>query len=186
MSFEYNTLAIDKWELEKYMDVITQFEDELAENTHQRMCINNNYQTILLHIAGKSILTIREILTLCAHGYPDGAIEVIQKQNDEKIRKLLGMQYARYKRACISLHASCMGNTKRIGNHTDFDVVDTAPTVYGQSTALVYATISLISIVGFVCSEFQIDNTKYLKQLNELALYYQRKEKDMLQQESGE
>ena len=267
MGFEYTTPAIIKWELEKFMEIVDQFEDELADNTHHQMCVGNNYQTILLHIAGKSILTTREILTLCAHGYPDGALSlgrnlyeqmiivaffemhkndsdfqeyvddfflsyevqrnkclrdiakyipeeanddlvkeyetlknranseikrdywwtrcgtfsnlvchVMEKQTDEKMNQFLGIHYARYKRACISLHASCMGNSNRIGNESGFEVVDTSPTLYGHSTSLLYVAISLIYIMGIVCETFKIDNVKYLKPLNELAIYYQNQE----------
>lgn len=76
MSFEYTTPAITKWKLDDFMEVIDQFNDALADNTHHKICIGHDYQTILVHIAGKSILTTKEILTLCAHGYPDGALSL--------------------------------------------------------------------------------------------------------------
>lgn len=277
MSFEYITPAIAKWKLDNFMDIIDQFENSLAEKTHHKMCVSNNYQTILIHIAGKSILTTREILTLCAHGYPDGALSlarnlyeqmmivaffemhknddnfqeyvddyflsyevhrnkclrditkyisttddvldnkyeelkkrtdrkikgdywwahcnsfsdlmdcVIREQTDEKIHQFLGVHYARYKRACLSLHSSCIGNSNRIGNNVGFEVVDTSPSECGQSTPLVFATVSLISIIGFLCNNFQIDSAKYLKPLNELALFYQGQEaEDMGKKDEGE
>lgn len=270
MGFDYTTPAIKKWRLDEFMGVIDHFEDELANLTHHKMRVGYDYKTILLHILGKSILTTREILTLCAHGYPDGALSlgrnlyeqmmiiaffemhkddddfqeyvddfflsydvqrnkclrdiekyipgengidldkeheslkkqtkrrirgdywwtgyenfsrlvhhVMKEQTDEKMHQFLGIQYARYKRACISLHASCIGNSNRIGNSTGFAVVDTSPTVYGLSTPLMYAVVSLISMIGFVCSHFKIDNAEYLNSLNELAMYYQDQEKKM-------
>jgi len=270
MSFEYLTPAITKWKLDTFMQIINQFEDDLAEITHHKMSVGDDYQTILVHIAGKSILTTREVLTLCAHGYPDGALSlgrnlyeqmiiiafleihkndmnfkeyvddfflsyevqlnkclrsiekyipddekenllkeydelknrtncnlksdywwaqccnfaelvscVMENQTDKKMLQFLGIQYARYKRACVSLHASCMGNSNRLGNHTSFDEVDTSPTIYGQSVSLIFASISLISIIGFICHEFQIDSDKYLDSLNELAIFYQNEEKEL-------
>lgn len=269
MSFEYTTPTIEKWKLDMFMTAVDQFEDDLAEKTHHKIIVGNDYQTILLHIAGKSILTIREILTLCAHGYPDGALSlgrnlyeqmmiiaffemhkededfckyvqnfflssdvqrnkclrdiekyipdderenllieyyelknrancklkgdywwaqcnsfsdlvscIMNEQTDEKMKQFLGIQYARYKRACISLHASCMGNSNRLGNDTGLEVIDTSPTVYCHSTPLIYAVVSLISIIGFVCSTFELDNAKYLNPLNELAVFYQREERE--------
>lgn len=276
MSFEYTTPAITKWKLDDFMEVIDQFNDALADNTHHKICIGHDYQTILVHIAGKSILTTKEILTLCAHGYPDGALSlgrnlyeqmmiaaffemhkndvdfqeyiddfflsyevqrnkclrdiskyipeedhdklieeyeslksrtkrqikgdywwarystfsdfvfhVMQDQTDEKLRLFLGIHYARYKRACITLHAGCMGNSNRVGNRSGFEVVNTLPTLYGHSTPLLYATVSMISIIGFVCSCFEIDNTEYLKLLNKLAVYYQNEEKEDFEKEVG-
>lgn len=276
MSFEYNTPTIEKWKLDAFMNVVDRFENDLAEKTHQKIDVGNDYQTILLHIAGKSILTMREILTLCAHGYPDGALSlgrnlyeqmmivtffemhksdadfqeyiddfflnyevqrnkclhdiadyipeenndtlvkereelknrtnrrikgdywwarynsfsdlvscIMNEQSDEKMRRFLGIQYARYKRACVSLHASCMGNSNRIGNYTGFEVVDTSPTICGHSSPLIYAAVSLISIIGFVSSAFEFDNAKYLNPLNELAVYYQRAEREDVSHKEG-
>ena len=76
MSFEYITPAIEKWKLNDFMEIIDGFEDVLADTTHHKMYVGNNYQTLLLHLAGKSILTSREIITLCALGYPDGALSL--------------------------------------------------------------------------------------------------------------
>lgn len=278
MSFEYTTSTIEKWKLDMFMTVVDQFEDDLAKKTHHKLAVGNNYQTILLHIVGKSILTMREILALCAHGYPDGALSlgrnlyeqmmiveffeihkndddfqkyvddfflsyevqrnkclrdiskylpeedrvvldtereelkkrtkrrikgdywwtgcerfsdlvscVMQNQTDDKVSQFLGIQYARYKRACISLHASCMGNSSRIGNYSGYEVVDTAPTTCGHSTPLLFAVISLITIIGWVSKSFEIDASEYLNKLNELALFYQSEEKyDTTQNDDGE
>lgn len=269
MSFEYTTPAIDRWKLDDFMKIIDDFEDGFADTVHRKVCACNNYQTILLHIVGKSLITAREILTLCAHGYPDGALSlgrnlyeqmmiasffeihkdnsdfqdyiddfflssavqrnkclrdinqyipednvddlqaewgslkkqtkrklsgdywwtgyssfsdvvkhIMANQTDEPLHSFLGVHYMRYKRACISLHAGCMGNSIRIGNDTGSNIVDTAPAIYGQSTPLTYAVVSLIAIIGIVCANFQIDSSEYLKPLNELAIFYQSQEKD--------
>lgn len=264
MSFEYTTPAITKWRLDDFMGIVDEFEDVLADMVHHKFVVNNDYQTILLHIAGKTLVTIREILTLCAHGYSDGALSlgrnlyeqmmiasffnihkndadfqsyvddfflsyeaqrnkflsaigkyadddsedelkkemealkkrtkrkiqgdywwagcssfanlierVMQEETDLSMRKFLGVHYIRYKRACISLHAGCMGNALRIGNEANMALINTAPSVYGQSTPLDYAAVSMTAIVGFLCDAFEIDFTKYRKILNELIIFYQ-------------
>ena len=269
MSFEYISPAIEKWKLDEFLEIVDSFEDDFADAVHHKVCVEQNYETILLHIVGKSLVTTREILTLCAHGYSDGALSlgrnlyeqmmivsffeahkndtnfqtyiddfflsnntqrnrclrdinqyvpnddidglnaewealkkrterkikgdywwancnsfseliscVMQKQTNEKLREFLDIQYMRYKRACIALHAGCMGNSVRIGSNTGVNVVDTSPSVYGQSMPLMYMAVSLISIMGYACTSFQIEHTKYLKPLNDLAIFYQNQEKD--------
>lgn len=269
MGFDYSTPAIIKWRLDDFMKVADEFESAFADTVHHKVYVTNNYQTILMHIVGKALLTTRELLTLCAHGYPEGALSlgrnlyeqmiiasffemhkndedfqeyiddfflsydvqrnkclrdidqyfpagdidelkteqdnlkkrtkrnirgdywwagcnsfsdlvkhIMQDQTDEGIYQFLGVHYMRYKRACIALHAGCIGNSIRIGSNTRGNVIDTSPSVYGQSTPLVYAAVSLIAIIGFVCTAFQIDNTKYLEPLNKLAIFYQEQEKD--------
>ena len=275
MSFEYMTPAITKWKLNDFMNVINGFETELADKTHNNFYIGNDYKTILLHIVGKSILITREVLTLCAHGYSDGALSlarnlyeqmiiinffeihkndnsfeeyindyilsyevqrnkylkdsakyldeidnseydnalaelkkrakhkisgeywwsgyscfsdlvkvVMNGEKNNQVHKFLGIQYARYKRACISIHASCIGNSNRLSNDTGWGVVDVSPDLYRQAAPLMFAVVSLIYIIGVACSCFQLDGSNYLKKLNELAIFYQSEENQMYPNDS--
>lgn len=269
MGFEYYTPAIAKWNLDDLMEIIDDFEDAIADRVHHKMSIKNDYRTILIHIAGKALVTTRELVTLCAHGYSDGALSlgrnlyeqliivsflemhknstnfqdyvddfflsyevqrnkclrdidkyipddnisslndefeelkkrakrkitgdywwtgyssfsklvryVMADQMDSSISVFLGKHYATYKRACISLHAGCMGNSIRIGSDTGSNVIDTSPSVYGQSTPLVFAVTSLIGLIGTICSNYNIDGDNLLKRLNELLIDYQKRERD--------
>ena len=269
MGFEFTTPATTKWHLEEFMGLIDGFEEAVADKVHHKFVTEKNYQMILLHILGKVLVTTREVLNLCALGYPEGALSltrnvyeqsvivfffeehrndvdfqeyvddfflsyesqrnkclqtcerlfptgqkdqldkekenikgrekrnimtdygwsgydsfaklaegVINHQQDESLRHFLGKQYLLYKRACLSLHAGCMGNMIRLGRNTSYEVIDTSPSVYGQSLPLGYIASSLIPIVGILCKEFAVDGEKYLKQLNGLVQYYQSQEKD--------
>ena len=104
------------------------------------------------------------------------AESIINHQQDNSLRKFLGKQYITYKRACLSLHAGCMGNMIRLGSDANFGKIDTSPSVYGQSLPLGYVASSLIPIVGTLCKEFGIEGEMYLKRLNSLARYYQSQE----------
>ncbi len=268
MGFDYVTPAVTKWQLDEFMGVVDEFEDELADTVGDKITTGYNYHTILVHIAGKVLLTTRELLNLCALGYPDGALSlarnlyeqmvivsffeghkknadfqkyiddfflsyplqrnkmlracekyfpeeekydlleeyveikkqahrdangdywwtgygsfarlaesIIDNAPDESLRRFLGKQYITYKRACLSLHAGCMGNVIRIGSNVNYGKIDTSPTVYGQSTPLGYAAASLIMIIGTLCIEFKIDHEKYMKKLDHLAIIYQKQEK---------
>ena len=97
-------------------------------------------------------------------------------QTDHSFRIFLGKHYSTYKRACISLHAGCMGNSIRIGSAAESNVIDTSPSMYGQSTPLVFAVTSLIGLIGTICYNFNIDSDYYLKALNKLLADYQSKE----------
>lgn len=269
MSFEYTSTVIVKWNLDEFMKIIDEFEDKLSYKVHHKTFSGNSYQMVLLHIAGKSIVTTREVLTLCANGYPDGALslarnlyeqmmivtffesyqnveefqdyiddyclnyevqrnkslrsiskyipednygelaeeytnikkrakhkiagdywwanctnfselisKIMRKQEDKEFYQFLGFHYARYKRACVSLHANCMGNSMRLGSTSGFNVIDTSPTEYGHSSPLMFAVVSLIYIIGCICNCFQIDATEILKSLNKLAVYYQSNEQE--------
>lgn len=268
MSFEYTTPVITMWRLDEFLDSINEFENHLADKVQDKEFESNSYEMALLHISGKSIVTAREVLTLCAHGYPDGALSLARNlyeqmmivaffnshkkdeefqdyiddyclnyevqrnkslrhiskyvpdnneklvkeyeeiknhakhkikgdywwanctsfselisnimcnQEDKKFHQYLGIHYARYKRACVSLHASCMGNSMRLGSTSGFNVIDTSPTEYGHSSPLIFAVVSLIYIIGCICNCFQIDATEILKSLNELAVYYQSNEQE--------
>ncbi len=76
MGFEYTTPAVTKWRLDTFTEVIDTFEKDFANAVHHKVYVEQKYETILLHIVGKSLVTTREILTLCAHGYADGALSL--------------------------------------------------------------------------------------------------------------
>ena len=268
MSFDYITPSISKWKLDDLMKIIDGFEVDFANAVHHKLLVQQDYQTLLAQTVGKSIVTAREIVTLCAYGYPDGALalgrnlyeqmiilsffeahkkdenfqeyvndfflsyevqrnkclrdihryipnknidaleaeaerfkkrtckkikgdywwagyetftklieHVMHTQNDDSFREFLGIHYSRYKRACVALHASCLGNSIRIGNRKSYEVIDTMPSLCGQSSPLIYATVSLIAIFGYACTNFQINNVDHIDKLNELAILYQEQEK---------
>lgn len=83
-----------------------------------------------------------------------------------------------YKRACIALHASYIGNVIRLGGNDSFWGVDSSPVLEGHGTLLYFAITSFITIVGVACRLFHIDFTPYCEQLNELALFYQKQSKN--------
>ena len=269
MDNEYTKDIISKWKINEFEKVIHEFHDDLSEITHQKVNVDDEYSTILLHIVGKSILVCREVLTLCAHGYSDGAfslgrnlyeqmiillyldqykqdnnfqriiddftlsyeykrnlfmkqsskylsqidtaefdnaLETIKKLTNTKISgeywwadcnrfsklvdsvmkpkkndkeyAFLGLQYARYKRACIELHAGCLGNANRIGCDTGWGVIDTSPSVDGQCAPLMFAVVSVIYIIGSIGTHFQMDISKYINRLNALAKFYQVEEQE--------
>lgn len=55
-------------------------------------------------------------------------------------------------------------------------VIDTAPTVYGQSTPLIYAATSLITIIGTLCVNFDIEHENFIEKMNDLLINYQKQE----------
>lgn len=269
MGFEYSTQAMTKWKLDVFMDVIDDFENTLADSVHHEPYGYQSYQMVLLKIAEKTLVTVRELLTLCAHGYADGALSlgrnlyeqmmivcffeihkndadfqeyiddfflsyevqrnkclraidayipdgnitqyekeyeelkaqtkktirgdywwanmssfkglidyVMQHIEDKEYCEFLGKHYSTYKRACLSLHAGCMGNAIRIGSNTGFNVIDTSPSLYGQSTPLVFAVTSLLMIVGTLCTKFNIDHESFIKRLTTLMIEYQQREEN--------
>ena len=59
MSFEYSTPAITKWNLDELLEIIDAFEDVFADAVHHKLSIKKDYNTILLHIAGKTLVTTK-------------------------------------------------------------------------------------------------------------------------------
>ena len=266
MSFSYNTIAIEKWKLHDFMGFVDAFENDFVDKVSgMSLPCEENYHTILLNIGGKAILTTRELLTLCAHGYPDGALSLarnlyeqmilaayftkhkkdpefsdivmayfkdydvrrykllssfhkaigkdddyaqsiedslntiktetgdklkrdywwadqnsfadmalsfINSEPDEGYKIFLATLHATYKRACLSLHASCIGNAARLGTDSGLWTIDTSPTLKGFGAPLWFAAASLIPVIGTLCHEFGVDYQKYKDPLNNLAIFY--------------
>lgn len=104
--------------------------------------------------------------------FKDLVLELQHSQSDEGMRRFLVRLHLMYKRACTSLHASCMGNTIRLGIKPEFAGIDTSPLVDGHSLPLYLATSSFVLISGAVCNELQIKHEDLTKRLNELLIFF--------------
>lgn len=258
--------CIKKWRLEELDQLIIDFNDYVAEAIRSaKIEFSRNYTSIVLSTAGKSLLTMREILYLSAAGYPDGALSlsrnlyeqfiiltffenkkehesfgqlvkdyfldyeiqnlkehkfalestnaseelldlerrleelknsthsktngdywwtgkssffklaeyVLSKENDEVFCRFLKLLHVAYKRACTSLHASCLGNILRLKDDSEPYIVDILQTNDRQYFPLWFATSSLILVCGVTCKTLGIGLEPYISKLNEFALFYQ-------------
>lgn len=77
MGFCYETDATRKWRLDDLDKIIDAFEDDVYQYVKDNnVCVQYDYTHAMLNICGKAIVTFREILTLSAFGYPDGAFSL--------------------------------------------------------------------------------------------------------------
>ena len=91
-------------------------------------------------------------------------------EDNKEVESLLRLMHLMYKRACLSLHASCMGNRIRLGS--DCAGIDMGPWEKGQENALFLSTISLVYIISVTYQAMGIAVDDVNKSLNELAVYY--------------
>ena len=77
MGFCYETNATKKWRIHDLDRLIDAFEDDVYQYVKNNdVRVQYDYTHIMLNICGKTIVTFREILTLSAFGYPDGAFSL--------------------------------------------------------------------------------------------------------------
>lgn len=259
-----------QWRLDELDKIIDSMEDEIEEAiTQQKIQTDQDYTNIILRTAGKSIVSMREIIRLSTFGYPDGALSLARNiyehviilaffenhkydkdfgdyvddyyidydiQSNKALRYesenytqdaealtalkdefdqlkqtahhqvrgdywwsgnsrfnqlveaaiasvpeergkrfLHGLHFA-YKRACVSIHSSCIGNTLRLGANPDFAGIDTSPVIKGHSLPLWFATTSFIYIMGVTYALLNLDYTTRDHDLNALALFFHQKE----------
>lgn len=93
-------------------------------------------------------------------------------EHNKEMEPLLRLMHLMYKRACLSSHASCMGNRIRLGS--DCAGIDMGPWERGQENALFLATASLVYIVSVTYRLLDIEGTDVNKSLNELTIYYHK------------
>ena len=66
-----------QWRLDELDKIIDSMENEIeAAITQQQIQTGHDYTNIILRTAGKSIVSMREIIHLSAFGYPDGALSL--------------------------------------------------------------------------------------------------------------
>ena len=92
----------------------------------------------------------------------------IQKEYDEPFAQIL------YRRACISTHASAIGDFAMLGrNNLNGEIIYTGRTQNGFSTPLILATLSYYEITSIVFVNLKITCPEVYLKLYELIQYYQ-------------
>lgn len=148
LKYEAQYLSKDKGKIDKYQNIIEEIKD------------NNN------------IKRIKDYWWADEKGTAFSKIcESVIKINIE-MEPLLRLMHLMYKRACLSLHASCMGNRIRLGS--DCTGIDMGPWENGQENSLFLSTASLIYIVSVTYQFLDIDGTDVNKKLNEMTMYYHK------------
>ena len=72
-----NSEHIKKWRLIDLVNIVDEFDDCLCEKINEDgVKYAHDYRNILFFMAGKSIVTMKEIMCLIQCGYPDGALSL--------------------------------------------------------------------------------------------------------------
>lgn len=91
--------------------------------------------------------------------------------NTGSIKTMIRNLHISYKRACLALHASSLGNASRICN--TYPALDISPTDIGQEYALDLSVKSFIYIAAITYRGLELDSSTALEELNSLANFYQ-------------
>lgn len=72
---DITTPTTQKWKLDQLDKIVDDFEKRVADKvTEKQITSAKDYMNILLSVTGKCIVIMREIITLSAQGFPDGAL----------------------------------------------------------------------------------------------------------------
>ena len=104
--------------------------------------------------------------------------ENVIKSQPQNAQHLLRVLHLHYKRACMALHASSIGNALRLGTDPNFAGIDTAQTEKGHGLPLWFATTSINFIFGVAFSTLEKDYTMHEDALFSLIAFYREKEFD--------
>lgn len=99
---------------------------------------------------------------------------------NKEVEPLLRLMHLMYKRICLSLHASCMGNRIRLGS--DCTGIDMGSWEKGLENTLFLSTASLVYIVSITYRLLEIDTTEINRSLNELTIYYHNIIKELVKE----
>jgi len=100
---------------------------------------------------------------------------VIESVDNQGGQHFLHMLRFTYKRACVAIHASCMGNTLRLGAEPDFAGIDTSPTQKGHTLPLWFSTASFIYVMGVTYGILDLEFEEIDKELNSLVEFFYKK-----------
>lgn len=68
---------IEKWKLNELVQVVDEFENTMCDKANEsKLKYSQDYKTLLFFMAGKSVVTTKEVLCLVQCGYPEGALSL--------------------------------------------------------------------------------------------------------------
>lgn len=84
--FSISNELTKKWKLNELNSIINDLDNDLYNTVNSLHLKNeNNYENIVVHTAGKSIVILREIIGLCSLGFPDGALSLARNLFEQLI-----------------------------------------------------------------------------------------------------
>lgn len=139
MALDVKNICTEQWRLYDLDALISIAEDDIADAiTKKQIQTCKDYTNIVLRTAGKAVVTMREILQLSAHGYPDGALALARniyenmivvaffenkKHNSNRFVKYIEDYYADYDiqriRALLYESKYCTQNVEETQKLTD-------------------------------------------------------------------
>lgn len=102
--------------------------------------------------------------------------KIVTKQSADIILLIRYMQSV-YQRACLSIHASCMGNQCRLGS--DYEGIDMGPWDNGQQVSLFLGCASLLLVAGYTYDALSLDFEEIKTILNELTFKYKKMQEEL-------
>ena len=153
--YNYQRLKNLKWQA-KY----------ISQNTEKEEQYRNEIQDIKqkYNVKGK----IRDYWWAKLNSFSDMCDKVVQQAGDFRIW-MRNMQLV-YKRACLALHSSSMGNKIRLGSN--LSDIDEGPWNKGQEVSLFLASSGLVFIVSAIYKELNENYEDVQSKLGALACYY--------------
>lgn len=68
---------IEKWKLNELLQVVDEFDSTICDKVNEsNLKFFHDYKSLLFFMAGKSVVTTKEILCLVQCGYPEGALSL--------------------------------------------------------------------------------------------------------------
>ena len=77
---------IEKWKLNELVSVVDDLESTICDEVNKsNLKFFHDYKSLLFFMAGKSVITMKEILCLVQCGYPEGALSIARNLYEQFI-----------------------------------------------------------------------------------------------------
>ena len=117
--------------IEKYFDDMDVARHKILKSYHERLSLsekaNENAEALKKLGMKYDVKNFRDYWWSSKRSFNDIVDEVFDV-HDKNLNGLTSMLFLLYKKACITLHATCTGNIAKIGRHTEMNVIETGRT----------------------------------------------------------
>ena len=77
---------IEKWKLNELVGVVDEFDSTICDKVNEsKLKFSHDYKNLLFFMAGKSVVTTKEILCLVQCGYPEGALSLARNLYEQSV-----------------------------------------------------------------------------------------------------
>jgi len=156
----------------RYFDDMSVIRHKILKSYHERLSLDEkakeNTEELEQLKKKYNIKSFRDYWWCSKNSFNDIVNEVFDL-HDESLNGLTSMLFLLYKKACITLHATCTGNVATIGRHNEMNIIETGRTGNEFNIPLFLSLLSFHITMLITFKQLNVDCNEVSQKISNLA-----------------